>query len=301
MTAPMSEPAHSLTESRSGTSLALWSLLAVYAVARVLQAFPDKIPVFAILALHVLPPLLFALFHGARLYRLRGILTFVMLFLVIGNVMENLGVATGFPYGRYYFTGVMGPKLFHVPVFLGLAYLGLGYLSWTLARLIVGGAHRPLAGSRIVTVPLIASFLMVAWDLSCDPVWATILHFWIWQHGGSYFGVPFTNFLGWYLTSYLFYQLFALYLRARPIHPLPAVPSYWYQAVSFYAVSAVGNLFILLGNPPGGVAVVSDPTGAQWRVRDITTVCGLVSLFVMLPLALIAGARIADSDRDSSR
>jgi uncharacterized membrane protein len=284
----MSNRANTEADPYSRTTRVLWSLLVLYSAARVLQAFPDRIPILAVVALHVLLPLLFALIHGARFYRFRGILIFAVLFLVIGNLIENLGVATGFPFGGYYFTDVMGPKLFHVPIFLGLAYLGTGYLSWTLAGLILGGLHRPLAGSRLITVPLIASFLMVAWDLSSDPVWSTVLHCWIWQHGGAYFGVPLTNFFGWYFTSYLFFQLFAFYLRARPAnaHPLPR--SYWQQAILFYVVSAVGNLFVLLGKPPGGLEVVSDPTGTQWRVRDVATACALISLVVMLPFARMA-------------
>jgi putative membrane protein len=46
---------------------------------------------------------------------------------------------------------------------------------------------------------------MVAWDLSMDPVWSTVMHSWIWLQGGAYFGVPVSNFLGWYLTVYVIY------------------------------------------------------------------------------------------------
>lgn len=95
----------------------LWSLMVVYALARFLQVFPHQIPMLAIVALHVVPPALFALIHGAMFYRLRGILAFIGICLVIGNIFENLGVRTGFPFGRYFFTDVMGPKIGAVPVF----------------------------------------------------------------------------------------------------------------------------------------------------------------------------------------
>ena len=54
----------------------LWILVLLYAAARVLQAFPDRIPTVAIMTVHVVPPLLFALIHGARRYGLGGILVF---------------------------------------------------------------------------------------------------------------------------------------------------------------------------------------------------------------------------------
>jgi uncharacterized membrane protein len=278
--------------NQTATYIAFWALIALYAAARVLQVFPGRVPPLAIVALHVFPPLVFALLHGAALYRTRGILAFFTLSLVTGNVFENLSVLTGFPFGRYYFTGVMGPKLLHVPILLGLAYLGMGYLSWTLGGLVLGGSRSPLIGSRVVTLPLAAAFIMVAWDLAMDPVWSTIVHAWIWIQGGAYFGVPVTNFLGWYLTVYIFYQLFALYLRGRPLGARPLPPSYWRLAVLFYGVSAAGN--ILLAIPQAGRAIVSDPSGAQWKVTDVTGACALVSIFAMGAFTLLAWVRLAD-------
>src|SRR5207237_1427582 len=48
-----------------------------------------------------------------------------------------------------------------------------------------------------------------------DPTSSTIRHSWIWEQGGGYFGVPLTNYLGWFFTVYVFFQLFALSLRLR--------------------------------------------------------------------------------------
>ncbi len=133
---------------------------------------------------------------------------------------------------------------------------------------------------------------MVAWDLSTDPVWSTIVHSWIWLQGGAYFGVPVTNFFGWYLTVYIFYQLFALYLRGSSTNPEPLPTSYWSLAVLFYAVSAAGNLLLTIPQP--GLSVVSDPTGAQWKVSDITRVCAVASIFTMGAFAMLAAARLTD-------
>jgi len=106
--------------------------------------------------------------------------------------------------------------------------------------------------------------------------------------------VPVSNFLGWYLTVYVFYQLFALYLRRRSTNPDVLPPGYWKLAVLFYAVSAAGN--ILLAIPRAGPSVVSDPTGAQWRVSDITATCALVSIFTMGAFALLAWLRLTDPE-----
>jgi putative membrane protein len=257
--------------------LIFWSLLTLYILARILQVYPFGLPMLAIVALHVLPPAIFALIHGARTYGWRGILTFTALAIVIGNVLENVGVLTGFPYGRYYFTGVMGPKIFVVPIFLGLAYIGMAYLSWTVARIILGRVTPAL--------PFLAAAIMVAWDLCQDPVWSTILHAWIFPQGGSYFGVPLSNFFGWYLTVFLIYQSFALYLRRRPPHRQPEPPTHWRQALLFYSVSAAGNLLLVVPRPD--IPAIVSAAGVQYRVADITGTCALVTIFTMGVFALL--------------
>jgi uncharacterized membrane protein len=113
-------------------AVAFGSLAALYAAARVFQILPGKLPMVAVVALHVLPLLIFALIHGVMLYRLTGILAFFAICLVVGNAFENLGVATGFPFGRYYFTDAMGPKLFQVPILLGLAYVIVSSIRFSL-------------------------------------------------------------------------------------------------------------------------------------------------------------------------
>ena len=274
------------------TGIAMWVLLSVYAVARVFQVLPGRLPMMAVVALHVLPLLVFALIHGVMSYRMHGILIFFAICLVVGNVFENLGVATGFPFGRYYFTDAMGPKLFQVPILLGLAYVGMGYLSWTLGRVILGYLRTPLVGAQVITLPLVASFIMVAWDFANDPVWANINRLWVWQHGGAYFGVPLTNFVGWYFVVYLIYQSFAIYLRERSANDNPMPSGYWRWAVIFYALAATGDIIIVLPKPTP--AVVFDPTGTSWNVSGITGACALVSSFAMGAFTLIAWVRLLD-------
>ena len=150
----------------------------------------------------------------------------------------------------------------------------------------------PLAGSRLLTVPLFASFVMVAWDLSMDPIWSTCVRAWIWLDGGAYFGVPLSNFFGWYLAVYVFYQLFALYLRGRATSSDSLPRRHWYLAVLFYGVSAAGNLLLLI--PQTGPSVVLDPAGTPWRISDIAGACALNSIFTMGAFALLAWVRLTD-------
>jgi uncharacterized membrane protein len=267
--------------------LLLMTLLFIYGTARILQLFAGRIPSFLIVTLHVIPPALFAVFHGARAYGSRGILIFATLCLGIGALFESISLRTGFPFGHYEFTGLMGPKLNGLPILLAPAYVGMGYLSWVIAVAILCCQNEPLSGRKIFLLPLAASFVMTVWDLSMEPVWADIDHAWVWLHGGLYYGVPTSNFFGWFLTVYTFYQIFALYLRNRVIITLPIKD--WRLPILFYAVSAVGNLLVTAPLSLGEVFV--DASGKSWMIHDILRASRLVSIFLMMPLALIAWAK----------
>ena len=282
--------------NEQGRSLLL-ILLFLYLVARICQLFAGRIPGLLIVALHVIPPALFALIHGARIYGSRSILVFTTLSLGIGTLFEIVSLRTGFPFGHYRFTDLMGPKLFDLPILLALAYVGMGYLSWVLGLTILGYQNEPLLGRKIVLLPLMASFAMTAWDLSMDPVWADIDKAWVWRDGGSYYGVPISNFFGWFLTVCIFYQLFALYVRKRAISP--SRTSHGRLAVLFYIASAIGNLLVTAPASLGEVFV--DAAGRRWMISDILWASRLISIFLMMPLGLIAWVRASKAIGPSSK
>ena len=85
----------------------LWTLLLLYLVARILQLLAGRVPSLPIVIFHVIPPALFAVTHGARIYRSRGILVFVTLCLGVGTLFESLSLRTGFPFGHYRFTDLL--------------------------------------------------------------------------------------------------------------------------------------------------------------------------------------------------
>ena len=261
-----------------------WILIAIYATVTIVRRIfaPDLLPAPISTALATFVPIIFIFVHGSLSYRLRDLLVFATITLVVSFSFENMSVLTGFPFGHYNYPDTLGPKILLVPVVIGLGYLGTGYLAWTIASVISGAPHSRLGGHLTFTVPLLAAFMMVSWDLSFDPIYSTVNHAWIWPDGGSYFGVPFSNFMGWLLTTFVFLQLFALYLKGRPNaqssdKQLPRIRSF--QAILFYGLIAVGYLlYSLMGNMSG---TVTDPAGIVWRLQDIYTVTGLIASFTM--------------------
>ncbi len=164
-----------------------------------------------------------------------------------------------------------------------------------LARVILGATEQRFPGYSIVAVPVLASFIMVYWDLSFDPIASTINHQWIWEQGGSYFGVPFSNFMGWFLTVFVFFQLFALYLRGRQndyAQVQPVSREYWLQAVVFYAVIAFSTPLNMLTHTTN--ATIADAAGALWRTQDIYVVSVLVWIFTMISFTVLSLMKISE-------
>jgi uncharacterized membrane protein len=260
-------------------AVAVCLILACYACGRVLQVVHGPPATTPLVALEVFSAFALAVVDGARRWGIRGIAVFIAICTVVGNIFENVGVATGFPYGHYHFLSVMGPKIFVVPVLLGLAYIGMAYASWTLGAVLVGrGAGRP----SVVAVPAVAALFMTAWDVAQDPVWSTMLHAWAWHDGGRWFGVPLQNYFGWYLNVFVIFFLFSLYeVRAGVRRAVSAWP-----ALALYILCAAGNVLQLFTRAYAPVSV--DASGKAWHTEEILVVSAVVSVVLMGGLAAAA-------------
>lgn len=148
--------------------------------------------------------------------------------LLVAGVAETVGVQTGRPFGRYHYLPAAGPTL---PGGLPLSILA----AWPLLILpAVGTVERLLPSIRRLPKAALVALLMVAFDLVLDPVAVHRLRMWIWPGGGPYYGVPLSNFVGWFCYSLLCALPFAL--RRRPL----SMP--W----TVWAVGALILLFIAL-------------------------------------------------------
>ncbi|WP_372357091.1 carotenoid biosynthesis protein [Xanthomonas sp. NCPPB 3443] len=229
----------------------------------------------------------FAFLHGVPRYGWKGMLIFVALSLGISFALENLSVLTGFPFGHYHYTNT-GPRVFNVPIIVGPIYFSMGYLSWSVANAALSLADTRLSSTReILALPIAAAFAMVQWDVVMDPLQSTYAHEWIWHNGGGYFGVPLANYLGWFVTVWLFYQAFALYLR-RTGKSAPAFTSersYLVAPILFYLVFALTWAFPYFTFAD---EVLTDQSGTAWSLDDVSESAVIVLLYTVVPTGLMA-------------
>jgi hypothetical protein len=113
--------------------------------------------------------------------------------------------------------------------------------------------------------------------------------------------VPLTNYLGWFFTVYVFFQLFALFLRFRKANhgetwPLPR--SYYAQAVVMYAV--IGLTFVLAYLVGNSNTLVTDAAGVVWHTGSIAESAAIVSIYTMLFVAALATVKLLQGSADAT-
>jgi uncharacterized membrane protein len=126
---------------------------------------------------------------------LRSAITTTGTILVLTWLLEFAGSKTGLLFGRYHYTGALQPQIAGVPLIIPFAWLMMLPAAWAAAASITGRR----TGIAYIALSALA---FTAWDLYLDPqmvAWG----FWRWDEPGSYFGIPWHNYLGWLLSAAL--------------------------------------------------------------------------------------------------
>lgn len=161
-----------------------------------------------------------------------------------GGISEWLSLTTGVPFGRYSYTGLLGPRLWgELPLLIPLAWFSVCATGLLLAQQL---AARPAA------VVIWAALLVTLHDLVLDPAMTTGFAAWRWHDDGAYYGVPLTNFAAWFAVSTLILCVFTLVFRTGRSDG--STHALW--------------LYLAQGLLPAGLAVIWERGGASvvWAV-----------------------------------
>ncbi len=253
-----------------------WSLILVFFIFNLLFIFTYKDPNLLAIDSFVATALIFIVvfLYAVERYGKRNALIFFVVTSVVSLFFENLSVVTGFPFGFYHYSPSLG--VLAVPLIIIFEYFAMGYLSWILAHILTGQYSKKLEGKQIFIVPLIATFIMVMWDLTVDPISATLQGLWVWTYPGPFFGIPISNYFGWFLVVYIFLQILALYLskydtiKPEKVEAISNKP-FWSEAPVIYGTMAMGTILSIF-----------------YVLNDITIDMALITFFTMVFVALLA-------------
>lgn len=145
---------------------------------------------------------------------------------------ELLGTGVGIPFGEYRYSELLAPMwLGLVPVVIPLSWFCMAVPSYALAR-------AALPGRGVAARVLLGSWVLLGWDLALDPAMSHATTYWVWGDTGAYYGMPWSNLLGWYLTGVVLMGALAGLRADRWLRGLP---------LRWLALYYAANLLLPLG------------------------------------------------------
>jgi uncharacterized membrane protein len=234
-----------------------WALLGAVVLTQITYPLTSGSARAAVTVLTVVLGYLLSVSHAFLTRGARAGLTLIGAATVGGFAVEAVGVATGFPFGTYDYSGQLGPKLLGVPLIIPLAWTWMAWPAWLAAlRLARGTAARVL----------VAAIGLAAWDLFLDPQMVAE-GYWSWRSPTPALpgvpGIPISNYLGWAAFAVLLIALLNTATRTPAPGDAPMLALWFWTYASSVLAHAV---FLRL------------PASAAWG--------GVVMGAVVIPLAV---------------
>ena len=224
-------------------------------------------------------------------FGLRTTILFTALTYAVSLACEWSSVHNGFPFGLYhYIDATRGREIwvFGVPFMDSLSFTFLAFASYTVALILSSPLYRRGTDLRILDtreirraprVWLMAALFMVMVDMVVDPLsvlgerWFLGRIFW-YDPPGPHFGVPITNYLGWFFVAAITIAIFQ-WLDAA-LNPGSAKPAGLLPAMRSRAL--LGPLLY------AGIVIF----GITMLFRIGAANIGWASVFIYLPFTVLA-------------
>lgn len=152
---------------------------------------------------------------------------------MMGFISELAGVHLGFIFSPYRYTEVLQPQVAGVPLAMIAAWMALLAYVWQMLREL----HLPKWGDVAV-----GAAWMTAIDFVIDPLAANSLGYWEWAQSGFYYGIPWRNFVGWFVVSAL---IFVLVRRRFEMNPWARFLGL--SIILFFTIIAFAHRLVLAG------------------------------------------------------
>ncbi|MFW9964700.1 MAG: carotenoid biosynthesis protein [Candidatus Sifarchaeia archaeon] len=169
-------------------------------------------------------------------------LILIVFFGIFPIIVEAIGITTGLPYGEFYYSDWMGFKIFGlVPWSVAFAFAPLIFGSLTISTKLVKDWKLQI---------ILSATILVLVDMVLDPA-AVVLSIWVWLTPGPYYGIPITNYTGWFLTAFI--ASLILYQTVRRINgdqfmiPIDVTSSLFISLAFWTGFSLWTGLLIPLG------------------------------------------------------
>jgi putative membrane protein len=164
----------------------------------------------------------FVLIHSSLLLGKKKTAILFILALLFGSVSEIVGVKFGWIFGNYYYNPALSPLILGlVPLMTIVSWAIIIYISYSITNIIVlrglnnkkPNINRDRMVFVILTIILLSAIdglIATGLDMILDPV-NVFIGGWYWIGGGPYFGIPISNFVGWFFVTFSATIIFRFY------------------------------------------------------------------------------------------
>ena len=220
--------------------------------------------------------LVLCILHAWKMFSLKSSLKMMLIGYVVAYILEEIGVHTGLIFGHYHFTRLMGPKIDVIPIALVCLWVTLLYIAFIVTNLLIDGSPLPKRYDvkHLVFTSAVAALLVTTLDIEADP-FATLNGWWVWEDGGSYFGVPYHNFVGWFFVGFCTYMVHVFQLHRDE----------QYGEIHVGTLECAPKWVRILSIAPLLVYWVA---GIAFMLIDLEGVLGLVSVYALILPAIVA-------------
>jgi putative membrane protein len=265
-----------------------WAVTMLWVAAYLVSVSQHQTSIGPVAAgLQALLLMVFVALHGSLSNGWRGFASFLIISAAVGFGLEASSIASGFPFG-FYVHHLPGPKPLGVPLPVLFGYCVLGWVAWSVARLIARQQPSAAGGLNTWSTPVIASFVLAGYDYAYDPIGGTVLGLWTYRYPSGVFGVPLSNFFGWLFTGWLFFQLFACLERRFPPTPVAKRRDLWLLPCIIWLMLSAQYPLLFAAAAAGTVT----QGGRTFVIADVYEAAVAASLFTTVFTALVAMTRI---------
>lgn len=121
--------------------------------------------------------------------------------MVIGMLIEIIGVNSGIVFGDYSYGPLLGLKIFGVPVLIGITWLLVTLSAWQIVS---------FSNLNKFYKIIVASWLVVMFDLVLEQ-FATAYGLWSWQNAV----IPLKNYVTWFVVGAVIVTLYAFFAKQK--------------------------------------------------------------------------------------
>jgi len=231
----------------------------------------------------------------------RRTIVFSSIAYLVAFAAELSSTRNGFPFGLYHYIDVTRDRelwISNVPFWDSLSFTFLCYLGWRLgvllhAPLLVERGDVRLVESRAIATSwracLTGALLMTWLDVVIDPLtvhgdrWF-LGRMYYYPDGGVYFGVPLSNFAGWFLVGTVTIRLFQLWEQR-------AGSRYGRRGARHLPYSAIFEPLVYLG-------ILAFNLALTFWIGEV--LLGTVGVMLYLPIVVLSVLHVADPRRRAS-